>query len=213
MTGCVICAAFSILKEAERRNGALKEDEFARFCREAGGKAYIVGGWVRDFLRGAVPKDKDYVVCGLSEETFHELFPSAERVGKSFPVYLVRIDGTKCEVAFARRERKSGNGYRGFDVISSPELTIEEDLYRRDTTMNAVAMELPFCSPGPQPVSWLTTGPVKKLKIFVPQFLAAQSKKERQKSRSFLISSAVPRVKGTLPLNTSSFSGWSCLLM
>ena len=121
----------------------MKEDEFARLCREAGGKAYIVGGWVRDFLRGAVPKDKDYVVCGLSEETFHELFPSAERVGKSFPVYLVRIDGTKCEVAFARRERKSGNGYRGFDVISSPELTIEEDLYRRDTTMNAVAMELP----------------------------------------------------------------------
>ena len=120
----------------------MKEEAFAEVCREAGGKAYVVGGWVRDTIRGARPKDKDYVVCGLSEERFQELYPTAERVGKSFPVYLVSIDGKKCEVAFARRERKTGSGYRGFDIVSSPELTIEEDLYRRDTTINAAAIEL-----------------------------------------------------------------------
>ena len=69
--------------------------------------------------------------------------PDAPRVGRSFPVYLVPIDGHSCEVAFARRERKTGAGYRGFDVAFSPEVTIEEDLYRRDTTMNSMARELP----------------------------------------------------------------------
>lgn len=120
----------------------MEEKKFAERCREAGGTAYAVGGWVRDVLRGAVPHDKDYVVCGVTEEQFSEAFPGAERVGKAFPVYLVRIDGKKCEVAFARRERKAGSGYKGFEIVSSPELTIEEDLFRRDTTMNAVAMNL-----------------------------------------------------------------------
>ena len=120
----------------------MKEEEFARRLEERGAEAYIVGGWVRDSLRGTKPKDKDYMICKCSEETFVSLFPGAAKVGKSFPVYLLEIDGEKCEVAFARRERKDGTGYRGFQVEYGPEVTLEEDLYRRDSTMNSMALRL-----------------------------------------------------------------------
>ena len=61
-------------------------------------------------------------------------------MGKSFPVYLLEIDGRKCEVAFARREKKAGHGYKGFTTFCDENITLEEDLYRRDTTMNAIAL-------------------------------------------------------------------------
>lgn len=121
----------------------MEEKEFVEKIRQAGGRIFIVGGWVRDTLRGAVPKDKDYVVVVLSAETFLRLFPVARQVGRGFPVYLLRIDGKSSEIAFARRERKTGPGYRGFAIEAAPAITIEEDLYRRDTTMNSIAMELP----------------------------------------------------------------------
>ena len=117
----------------------MKEEEFAANLKVIGAEVYIVGGWVRDYLRGAKPKDKDYLLCGCREEDFTKLFPKAVKVGKSFPVYLLRIEGENCEVAFARRERKQGQGYRGFAVEFGPEVTVEEDLYRRDTTMNSMA--------------------------------------------------------------------------
>ena len=121
----------------------MKEMEFVTRCSSCGARVFIVGGYVRDAIRGAKPKDKDYVVSGMREDDFVRLFPDAEKVGKSFPVYLVLIDGEKCEVAFARRERKCGTGYRGFRVEFSPVVTIEDDLFRRDTTMNAIAVALP----------------------------------------------------------------------
>lgn len=120
----------------------MKEEEFAAKLKAIGAEVYIVGGWVRDYLRGAKPKDKDYLLCGCREEDFTKLFPKAVKVGKSFPVYLLRIEGENCEVAFARRERKQGQGYRGFAVEFGPEVTVEEDLYRRDTTMNSMAWRL-----------------------------------------------------------------------
>lgn len=120
----------------------MTEREFVDKISEIGGRAFIVGGWVRDKIRGKEPKDKDYVVCHVSKENFSKQFPNAQLVGQSFPVYLVDIDGKKCEVAFGRKERKAGVGYKGFDVEFAPSITIEEDLYRRDTTMNAVAMDL-----------------------------------------------------------------------
>ena len=120
----------------------MKEAEFAARLRGLGAEVYIVGGWVRDCLRGATPKDKDYMVCGCREEDFRQFFPSASKVGKSFPVYLMEIEGRSCEVAFARRERKAGTGYHGFQVAYGPEVTVEEDLYRRDTTMNSMALRL-----------------------------------------------------------------------
>ena len=123
--------------------GMSKMDEklFFEKVSYAGGSAYLVGGAVRDMFLSGHPNDRDYVVCGMDEERFKFIFPTAFRVGKSFPVYLLRIDGVMCEVSFARRERKCGAGYRGFAVDFAPSVTIEEDLYRRDTTMNSMAYD------------------------------------------------------------------------
>lgn len=121
----------------------MEETEFVARLRGAGARVFVVGGWVRDRLRGVPAKDKDYVVSGIEAQAFCALFPAAKRVGRSFPVYLLDIGGRSAEVAFARRERKTGTGYRGFAVAFSLEVTIEEDLYRRDTTMNSLAIELP----------------------------------------------------------------------
>lgn len=121
----------------------MKEEEFAARVRGMGGRVFIVGGWVRDTLRGALPKDKDYVITGITEEDFQRMFPQGKRVGKSFPVYLLMLEGKSSEIAFARRERKTGPGYRGFAVDANAAISIEEDLYRRDTTMNSMALELP----------------------------------------------------------------------
>ena len=121
----------------------MTEEQFVERVRSAGARVFRVGGCVRDHFRGVPAKDVDYVVTGMTEETLCALFPRAEKIGKAFPVYHVRVDGVRREVAFARRERKTGEGYRGFDVVFDPSVTIEEDLYRRDTRMNAMALELP----------------------------------------------------------------------
>ena len=121
----------------------ITENEFVNRVRTAGARVFIVGGWVRDFLRQMPAHDKDYMVAGIDEEKFQQVFPKASRVGKAFPVYLVEIDGHHAEVAFARKEEKQGAGYRGFVVEYGRDVTLEEDLYRRDTTINSMAMELP----------------------------------------------------------------------
>jgi len=120
----------------------LTEVAFAAQVRALGGRAFIVGGWVRDQLRGVTAHDKDYMVSGLVEAAFQRTFPTAHKVGKAFPVYLLTIDGVQAEVAFARKERKIGQGYKGFATAYDPTVTVEEDLWRRDTTMNAMALEL-----------------------------------------------------------------------
>ena len=117
----------------------MTELEFALKIEALGGRLYIVGGWVRDIYRNAIPKDKDYVICHLSEAIFKQNFPRAKKIGKAFPVYLVNIEEKECEVAFARKERKQGEGYTGFAVEYNEDITIQEDLYRRDTTMNSIA--------------------------------------------------------------------------
>lgn len=121
----------------------MTEEAFAKVLRAHGARVFIVGGWVRDALRHVRPHDKDYMVSGIAEADFQQLFPDAQKVGHGFPVYLVSIDGCLSEVAFARKERKEGQGYRGFRVSYDPSVTVEEDLYRRDTTMNSMALELP----------------------------------------------------------------------
>lgn len=120
----------------------MTELEFAEKIHAAGGTAYLVGGAVRDKFRGVKAHDRDYCVTGLDEKIFNEIFADAPKFGKSFPVYSVEIDAAPCEVAFARTERKVGTGYHGFDVAFDPNVTIEQDLYRRDTTINAMAIEL-----------------------------------------------------------------------
>jgi len=96
---------------------------------------YCVGGAVRDELLGLQVKDHDYVVVSSSSEEMLEL--GYKPVGKVFPVFL--HPQTHDEYALARTERKSGQGYTGFTVYASPDVTLEEDLGRRDFTMNAIA--------------------------------------------------------------------------
>jgi len=95
---------------------------------------YKVGGSVRDFYIGVEPKDFDYVVTGMTEEEMVEI--SDKRVGAKFPVFL--IDGD--EYAMARREVSTGPGYNDFQIKFDPNVTIEEDLSRRDFTMNSIAI-------------------------------------------------------------------------
>ncbi|WP_314597253.1 HD domain-containing protein [uncultured Selenomonas sp.] len=121
----------------------MREEEFVKAVEGAGGTVYLVGGWVRDHLRGAKPRDRDFVITGLERDVFAKLFPAASLIGHAFPVYLVEIDGVRSEVSFARRERKSGHGYRGFAVDFGAEVTIEDDLFRRDTRINSMAYRLP----------------------------------------------------------------------
>ncbi len=96
---------------------------------------YKVGGCVRDRLLGREVKDRDWVVVGASPTEMEQL--GYRRVGKDFPVYL--HPDTHEEYALARTERKTGRGYYGFSVDSSATVTLEEDLSRRDLTINAIA--------------------------------------------------------------------------
>lgn len=98
-------------------------------------KVYAVGGAVRDELLGITVKDHDYVVVGSSEQEMVTL--GYQPVGKDFPVFL--HPKTHAEYALARTERKTAKGYKGFTVHASPEVTLEQDLARRDFTMNAIA--------------------------------------------------------------------------
>lgn len=102
-------------------------------------KIYKVGGYVRDTLLDLYPNDTDYVVVGATVEEFKKSFcgGSVEQVGKDFPVFLV--DGE--EYAFARVERKVTPGYDGFECDFDPSVTLAADLYRRDLTINAMAMD------------------------------------------------------------------------
>ena len=88
----------------------MRQEDFVKAVESVGGNVYLVGGWVRDRLRGVEPQDKDFVVTGLERQTFMQLFPQAALIGRSFPVYQMQIDGVPSEIAFARRERKSGRG-------------------------------------------------------------------------------------------------------
>ena len=100
-------------------------------------KIYEVGGAIRDSLLGKIPKDKDWVVVGSSpEEMVNNGF---KPIGKDFPVFL--HPKTNEEYALARTERKTGHGYHGFNFYFGKEVTLEEDLSRRDLTINAIAKD------------------------------------------------------------------------
>jgi tRNA nucleotidyltransferase (CCA-adding enzyme) len=98
-------------------------------------KVYLVGGAVRDKLLGLPISDRDYVVVGTTPEAM--LAQGFQQVGKDFPVFL--HPKTHEEYALARTERKIGSGYTGFSCYSAPDVTIEDDLLRRDLTINAIA--------------------------------------------------------------------------
>ncbi|PCJ96833.1 MAG: multifunctional CCA tRNA nucleotidyl transferase/2'3'-cyclic phosphodiesterase/2'nucleotidase/phosphatase [Hyphomicrobiales bacterium] len=101
-------------------------------------KIYAVGGCVRDELMGIKPRDFDYVVTGSTEEEM--ISREFKKVGKSFPVFIHPETGD--EYALARKEVSTGSGYRDFDIEFHPDVTITQDLYRRDLTINAIARDI-----------------------------------------------------------------------
>jgi len=98
---------------------------------------YMVGGAVRDELLGLPLKDRDFVVVGATPEQMVQ--QGYLPVGKDFPVFL--HPQTRDEYALARTERKTARGYKGFQVYAAPEVTLEQDLARRDLTINAIAKD------------------------------------------------------------------------
>ena len=112
--------------------------KIAQKIKENGGTLYLVGGAVRDELLGIENHDEDYCVTGISFEVFKKIFPEANIRGKTFAVF--DIDGK--EFALARRERKAGTGHKEFEVETDTLITIEEDLARRDITINAIAKDV-----------------------------------------------------------------------
>jgi tRNA nucleotidyltransferase (CCA-adding enzyme) len=100
-------------------------------------KTYLVGGAVRDKLLGRKITDRDWVVVGATPEKM--LSEGYQQVGADFPVFLHPV--SQEEYALARTERKSGKGYSGFEVDASEHVTLEQDLLRRDLTINAIAQD------------------------------------------------------------------------
>ncbi len=100
-------------------------------------KTYLVGGAVRDQLLGREPKERDWVVVGSSPTEM--IKKGFKQVGKDFPVFIHPKSGE--EYALARTERKVGHGYTGFDFDTNRNVTLEEDLERRDLTINAIAQD------------------------------------------------------------------------
>ena len=118
----------------------------AQGVRDEGGRALIVGGWVRDELLGRTPKDLDLEVFGLPADRLRPLlerFGRVETVGESFAVFKVIVGGGQdaIDVALPRRESKAGRGHKGFIVEGDPALSIADAARRRDFTINAISRD------------------------------------------------------------------------
>lgn len=112
--------------------------EIAKRIENIGGRLYLVGGAIRNRMLGIKAIDEDYVVVGLDEEKFTKLFPKAYKRGKAFNVF--DIDGK--EFALARKESKNGVGHKEFNIICNKNITLRQDLKRRDITINAIAEDV-----------------------------------------------------------------------
>jgi len=118
-----------------------KVSSLARAINEAGGRALLVGGCVRDQLMGGQPKDWDLEVYSLESARLREIldqFGPVNVVGESFTVYKL---GTDLDVSIPRRERKSGRGHKGFVIEGDPEMSVAEATQRRDFTINAILQD------------------------------------------------------------------------
>ncbi len=132
----------NVRDKGEDVTDCLSEEEFASYIAAAGGRLYVVGGYVRDLFLGKLSHDRDYVVTGLTTEAFEAMFAQIVAIGKAFSVYRMCIDGAFVDVAMARREHRQGVGHTAFSVISDGSVTLFEDLKRRDFTVNAMAIDV-----------------------------------------------------------------------
>jgi tRNA nucleotidyltransferase (CCA-adding enzyme) len=122
-------------------------EDIGDHVRAAGGRAYVVGGSVRDHLMGRAVKDWDVEVYGVDEERLEKLLGalgSVNTVGKAFGVFKCRPRGAadEVDVSIPRRDSKTGPGHRGIAVEGDPDLTLEEACRRRDLTVNAILFNL-----------------------------------------------------------------------
>ena len=122
-----------------------KVREVARVCQSRGGRAFVVGGWVRDALLGLSPKDADVEVYGLQPDGLRRALQTLGRVncvGESFRVYKLTWYQNKIrhelDVSIPRRDKKIADGHKGFEIEGDPNATIEDAARRRDFTINAI---------------------------------------------------------------------------
>src|SRR4051794_26398713 len=123
--------------------------DLAEAVRDAGGRAMLVGGCVRDELMGATPKDWDVEVYNVEPEKLREILDKfivtagipgeVNAVGEAFAVYKL---GSDLDVSIPRRERKSARGHRGFVVEGDPNMSFEDACSRRDFTINAILKDI-----------------------------------------------------------------------
>lgn len=112
--------------------------QIAGLIKQNGGNLYLVGGAIRNKIIGIENHDEDYCVTGITAEQFKNLFPEAKIIGKSFEVF--ELHGK--QFAIARTESKQGTGHKEFKINTSPQITIQQDLARRDITINSIAQEV-----------------------------------------------------------------------
>lgn len=123
----------------------LKKSDFIKEIIDKGWKPYLVGGFVRDYLLNKDSNDVDIVVVGCDKEELIELlnkYGKPDLVGESFSVIKFDYNGEVYDIALPRTEKKIGKGYKGFEVLSDKNISLEEDLFRRDITINSIAMDL-----------------------------------------------------------------------
>ena len=113
-------------------------ENIAKIIEQNGGRLYLVGGAVRDSLLNRPIYDEDYCVVGIDKDEFIKLFPKAKSRGKAFEVF----DLCGREFALARIEKKIGKGHKNFEITTNKNITIEEDLKRRDITVNSIAKDV-----------------------------------------------------------------------
>jgi tRNA nucleotidyltransferase/poly(A) polymerase len=122
-------------------------EKIAKIVKENNGIIYIVGGAVRDELIGIKPKDIDFLVTGIPLEKLSEILKpigKVNEVGKSFGIIKATIDGEEYDFAIPRKETSTGHGHKDQITKSDHNLSVEDDLSRRDFTFNAIAKELEF---------------------------------------------------------------------
>lgn len=112
--------------------------EIAKIISNHNGTLYLVGGSVRDIILDAIPHDYDFCVVGITSNIFETIFPNAIKQGKSFPVYILN----QHEFALARKESKIGSKHTDFIFLTDPNISIYEDLARRDLTINSMAIHV-----------------------------------------------------------------------
>lgn len=147
--------------------------EIARAARDAGGRALVVGGWVRDRALGLTPKDLDIEVFGIDAaalRTVLERLGQVDAVGESFTVY--KVGGL--DVSLPRRESKTGRGHKGFTVEGDPSLSIDDAARRRDFTINAMSWD-PLSDETLDPFGGMHDLRAKRLRVVDPQTFADDS--------------------------------------